>query len=75
MDHKKFNELKVPLSAEVTAEELLESIFWALTTEQLIEFVKRIDDYAADFEFSEPLYKYFKKQHKQYKREVKQDGV
>lgn len=58
----------INLDSETIAHELSDQ----LTNEELLEFVASLDLIVADWNFTEALYKFFKKEHKTYKAEVKE---
>ncbi len=64
-------EIKVAITTELTVDELADQILWDTTEEEMIVLVKRLDELSQSWQFSEALYKYFKKQHKLYKKEKK----
>lgn len=45
-----------------------------LTIDELIEFIQALDLYVADWDFTEALYKWVKKEHKEFKAEKKKDS-
>jgi hypothetical protein len=49
---------------------LADALAMELDEETLVQFVQDIDESRGDYEFSEALYKYFKKEHKFYKAEI-----
>lgn len=57
----------------VDTEDLIHEMNQQLTPEELIQFVKDLDLTVGDWEFTEELYKYFKKEHKTYKLEVREN--
>lgn len=63
------NKKMVALRIEVSAEEIIDQLFWAMNEDEMVVFVKKLDEYQESYGFSEPLYRYFKKQHKNYKKE------
>lgn len=54
----------------IKIENLTEEIVNQMSDEQLIEFVKDLDENATSWEVTNALYEYFKLQHEIYKTEV-----
>ncbi len=65
-------EITVAIAAELTLDELADQILWDTTEEEMIALVKRLDEISGSWQFSETMYKHFKKQHKKFKKEKKE---
>jgi hypothetical protein len=61
--------MELRVTSVIDLEELADCLSMELDEDALVRFVVAIDEARCDYEFSEALYKYFKKEHKFYKAE------
>lgn len=61
---------RVDLKVRIQSGDLAEQLADALSQPQLIEFIKRLDEMTADWDFTNKLHTYFAEQHEAFKAEV-----
>lgn len=58
--------MKANIEVDIDTENLAEALVDDLTNDDLIDFIKQVDEAAQDWDFTNEVYEYFKKQHEEF---------